>query len=91
MTANASRRAIAISPASVTRSGQLGHRAHDVELFVDLVEQAHVLGDAVLLDLARQQKHRRGAGPGRRQAGPGVVHARARHDERHARAAGARA
>ena len=53
--------------------GPLGDGADQVELVVDVVEQAEVLADAVPVDLAGQKEHRGGAGIGGGQAGGRVV------------------
>ena len=57
----------------------LGDRAHDVELVVDVVEQAEVTPDPGPVDLAGEHQDGRRARPGGGQAGHGVVDAHPGH------------
>src|SRR5207244_2396821 len=59
----------------------LRDRRDRVELIVDLVEDADVLPELGLGDLAREHQHRRGGGVGRAEAGGRVEESGPRHDE----------
>ena len=73
------RTASGICPASRTRCGPLGDRAHEVELVVHVVQQPEVVADAGAVHLAREQQHGRRARERGREARAGVVDADARH------------